>query len=239
MHAPATQRRLDLAQAPRSRAAADFVCLNVHLMSRGVIDFCHGLETTLLGFEQRLSKATGVIAAGAESVVTEAKQHRRDKRAARSIPRQGGRDGCVTARTGRALAGPPRWRRRQRRASKRTTSLDACAPTLRAPSPLGGRPNLAELIRPMRRARSLRALSRAGLCAWACGWGESPALSYGVAGLTSSRRVSRSTEVTSAAISVSRNRSSFSCKVSISSSAFWLISKSSIARRRSTIDCRF
>jgi hypothetical protein len=44
-------------------------------MSRAIIDFCHGLETTLLGIEDELGKATRSIAARAGSVEAETKKH--------------------------------------------------------------------------------------------------------------------------------------------------------------------
>lgn len=44
-------------------------------MSKAVIEFCHGLETALLGIEERLGKATRSIAAGAGSVEAETKKH--------------------------------------------------------------------------------------------------------------------------------------------------------------------
>ncbi len=43
-------------------------------MSRAVVEFCHGLETTLLAIEERLDKAAKSLAAGAHGVEAEAKQ---------------------------------------------------------------------------------------------------------------------------------------------------------------------
>jgi F0F1-type ATP synthase membrane subunit b/b' len=44
-------------------------------MSKAVIAFCHGLETTLLGIEERLGKATRSLAASAGNVEAETKKH--------------------------------------------------------------------------------------------------------------------------------------------------------------------
>jgi F0F1-type ATP synthase membrane subunit b/b' len=42
-------------------------------MSRAIVEFCHGLETTLLAIEDRLDKAAESLAAGAHGVEAQAK----------------------------------------------------------------------------------------------------------------------------------------------------------------------
>lgn len=44
-------------------------------MSKAVIDFCRGLETTLLGIEEQLANAQKALAAGAGKVESEAEKH--------------------------------------------------------------------------------------------------------------------------------------------------------------------
>lgn len=44
-------------------------------MSKAVIDFCQGLQTTLLGLEDRLAKAKAALDTGRENIESDAKRH--------------------------------------------------------------------------------------------------------------------------------------------------------------------